>query len=319
MTIYSRIAGTGSYLPEEILTNEDLAKRVETTDEWITKRVGIRNRHVIGDSGDTTTSMAVEAARRAIEAAGLVPNDIELIVVGTATPDYYFPSTACTVQKELGISSECPAFDLNAACSGFIYSLSVADRFVKTGMKNVLVIGVDSLTQMVDWTDRSTCVLFGDGAGAVVLQASEEPGIMNTILHADGSQNMAICSKSAIWFPDEPIKLTMQGNEVFRSAVTKLGEVVEETLAAEGLDKTAIDWLIPHQANLRIIQAMAKRLNLPMEQVVLTIENHGNTSAASVPLALDHAVRTGQVKRGQTLLLEAFGAGLSWGAALVIY
>lgn len=319
METFSRILGTGSYLPEKILTNEELATIVETNDEWISKRVGVRQRHIIGESNDTTTSMAVEAGRRAIEAAGLTPDDIELIVVGTATPDYYFPSTACSVQKQLGIRNECPAFDVNAACSGFIYGLSIGDRYIKTGMKNVLVIGSESLTQLVDWQDRSTCVLFGDGAGAVVLGASEESGVLKTILHAEGAQDMAIHAQNPIWDPGKVVHLNMKGNEVFKSAVTKLGDIVEETLGAAGMTKADVDWLIPHQANLRIIQAMAKRLDLPMEQVILTIEGHGNTSAASVPLALDHGIRTGKIERGQTLLLEAFGAGLSWGAALITY
>ena len=318
--MYSRIRGTGSYLPEEILTNADIEKIVDTSDEWIKKRVGVEQRHIIGKSKDTTSTMATQAARRAIEAAGLKPEDIGMIVVGTATADFFFPSVACLVQKSLGIKSECPAFDLNAACSGFIYAMSVADQYIKSGaVKHALVIGVDSLTKMVDWTDRSTCVLFGDGAGAVVLEPSEEKGIIKTTLRADGHYDEALFANSPIWDRDASLLINMRGNEVFKVAVTKLGEIVDQVLAEAGMQKSDVDWLIPHQANLRIIAATARKLNLPMERVVLTVKEHGNTSAASIPLALDHGVRTGMVKRGQTLLLEAFGAGLAWGAALLVY
>lgn len=318
--MYSRIRGTGSYLPEEILTNADIEKLVDTSDEWIKKRVGVERRHIIGKSKDTTSAMATKAARSAIEAAGLQPEDIDMIVVGTATADLFFPSVACLVQKALGIKSECPAFDLNAACSGFIYAMSVADQYIKSGaVKYALVIGVDSLTKMVDWTDRSTCVLFGDGAGSVVLEPSEEKGIIKTTLRADGHYDEALFAKSPIWDRNASLLINMRGNEVFRVAVTKLGEIVDQVLAEAGMEKSDIDWLIPHQANLRIIAATARKLALPMERVVLTVAEHGNTSAASIPLALDHAVRNGMVKRGQTLLLEAFGAGLAWGAALLIY
>jgi 3-oxoacyl-[acyl-carrier-protein] synthase III len=318
--MYSRIRGTGSYLPEQTLTNADIEKLVDTTDEWIKKRVGVEKRQIIGESNDTTSSMATEAARRAIEAAGLQPEDIGMIVVGTATSDYFFPSTACLVQKGLGITTECAAFDLNAACSGFIYALSVADQYIKSGAtKYALVIGVDSLTKMIDWTDRSTCVLFGDGAGAVVLEPSEEKGIIKTTLRADGHYDEALFAKSPVWDRDASLLINMKGNEVFKVAVTKLGEIVDQVLAEAGMEKTDIDWLIPHQANLRIIAATARKLGLPMERVVLTVAEHGNTSAASIPLALDHAVKAGTVKRGQTLLLEAFGAGLAWGAALLVY
>lgn len=318
--MYSRIRGTGGYLPETTLTNADIEKLVETSDEWIKKRVGIEQRQIIGDSEDTTASMATKAARNALTAAGLEPNDISMIVVGTATADCYFPSAACLVQKELGITTECAAFDLNAACSGFIYALSVADQYVKNGAaKYALVIGVDSLTKMVDWSDRSTCVLFGDGAGAVVLEASEEKGIIHTVLRADGRFDQALYSESPIWNKDADLLIHMRGNEVFKIAVTKLGEIVDQVLDEAGMDKSEIDWLIPHQANLRIIAAAARKLNLSMERVVLTVTKHGNTSAASIPLALDHAIRNNTVERGQTLLLEAFGAGLAWGAALLVY
>jgi 3-oxoacyl-[acyl-carrier-protein] synthase-3 len=318
--MYSRIRGTGGYLPEQTLSNKDLEKIVDTNDEWIKKRVGVERRQIIGDSADTTASMATSAAKQALEAAGLEPNDIGMIIVGTATADYFFPSVACQVQKNLGITSECAAFDLNAACSGFIYALSVADQYVKSGAtKYVLVVGVDALTKMVDWTDRSTCVLFGDGAGAVVLEPSSEPGVIKTTLRADGRYDEALFSESPIWNPDASLKINMRGNEVFKVAVTKLGEIVDQVLAEAAMEKSDIDWLIPHQANLRIIAATARKLGLPMERVVLTVADHGNTSAASIPLALNHAVRNGTVKRGQTLLLEAFGAGLAWGAALLVY
>lgn len=314
--IYSKITGTGSYLPEKKLTNEDLAKMVDTTDEWIMKRVGIRERRIVADSGDTTNSMAVNAAKAAMEAAGVTADDIGLIIVGSATPDFFFPSTACIVQRELGVKNECPAFDLNAACAGFIYGMSVADQYIRSGaVKAALVIGVESLSQVVDWTDRSTCVLFGDGAGAVVLQSSDEPGIIHSNIHADGQYGSLLYARSTMW--NETSELYMDGREVFKVAVAKLEEIVDQTLEQAGMKKSDIDWLIPHQANMRIIKATAKRLELPLERVVLTIEEHGNTSAASVPIALDHAVRKGQVKRGETLMLEAFGAGFAWGSTLV--
>lgn len=318
---HSRIAGTGSYLPETVLTNADLEKIVDTTDEWIMKRVGIRKRHMVGDSGDTTCSMGTEAAKRAIAAAGLTPNDIGLIVVGTASPDNYFPSAACVMQHNLGIDNECPAFDLNAACAGFVYGISVADQFIRTGeVKHALVIGVDTLSTVIDWNDRATCVLFGDGAGAVVLSADDKPGVITTNIQAAGQYAELLYARSALWKNEEtPGQLHMDGREVFRLAVKKLDEIVDQTLEKAGMQKSDIDWLIPHQANSRIIQATAKRLGLPMDRVVLTIENHGNTSAASIPLALDHAVRNNIIKRGETLMLEAFGAGLAWGSALVIY
>jgi 3-oxoacyl-[acyl-carrier-protein] synthase-3 len=318
--MYSKIRGTGSYLPERTLTNADIEKLVDTTDEWIKKRVGVERRQIIGQSSDTTASMATEAARRAIKAAGLNPEDIGMIVVGTATGDFYFPSVACLVQKGLGIKTECAAFDVNAACSGFIYAMSVVDQFIKSGsIQYGLVIGVDALTKMVDWTDRSTCVLFGDGAGAVVLESSAEKGIIKTVLRADGHYDNVLYANNPIWDKEANLLINMRGNEVFKIAVTKLGEVVEQVLAEAGMKKSDIDWLIPHQANLRIIAATARKLNLPMERVVLTVADHGNTSAASIPLALDHAIRNNTIVRGQTLLLEAFGAGLAWGAALLIY
>jgi 3-oxoacyl-[acyl-carrier-protein] synthase-3 len=318
---YARIIGCGSYIPEQVLTNADLEKLIETSDEWILKRVGVRERHIVGDSPDNTTAMAVKAAKNALEMAGIDAQAIDLIIVGTATPQYYFPSTACLVQQQLNIRTDIPAFDVNAACAGFIYALSIADQFIRGGtVKTALVIGAEALTKLVDWQDRSTCILFGDGAGAVILQADKEPGILNTTLHANGHYGELITADNPVWQPRlTPPYLKMRGNEVFKVAVTKLGEIVEEVVAKSGLQKTDIDWLIPHQANMRIITATAKRLNLPLERVILTIEHHGNTSAASVPLALDYGVRAGKIKKGDTLLLEALGAGLVWGAALVKY
>ncbi|MCH9770008.1 MAG: ketoacyl-ACP synthase III [Gammaproteobacteria bacterium] len=314
---YSKIIGTGSYLPEKIINNADLEKMVDTTDEWIMQRVGVRERHICGTE-DTTNSMAEKAARKALAMAKVEPNEIDLIIVTTASSDYYFPSSACDLQQRLEIDTECPALDLNAACAGFVYGLSVANQYIRSGTyKTVLVVGVDALSTVVDWTDRATCILFGDGAGAVVLQASEQQGIINTVLKAAGEYGRSLYSHSSLWKPGEKASLYMEGNTVFKVAVRKLGEIVEQTLADANMQKSEIDWLIPHQANLRIISATAKRLELPMERVVLTIEEHGNTSAASIPLALDYAVRKGNIKRGDTLMLEAFGAGLAWGAALV--
>ena len=322
--IHSRIAGTGSYLPEKVVTNDDLAKVVDTSDEWIHSRTGIRERRVAAE-GQTTSDLGYQAALKAIEAAGIAADEIDLIVVGTTTPDYVFPSTACLIQQKLGVAG-CAAFDVNAACSGFVFALSVADKFVRTGTsKTVLVVGVETLTRMVDWTDRTTCVLFGDGAGAVVLKADAETGILSTHLHADGSKkDLLRCpvGVSAGFSENEPnagVRIQMAGNDVFKHAVKALDSVVDETLEANGLDKHDLDWLIPHQANLRIIEATAKRLDMPMERVIVTVDRHGNTSAGSVPLALDEAVRSGRVQRGQLLLLEAFGGGFTWGSALLRY
>lgn len=322
--IYSRIAGTGSYLPEKVLTNDDLSKFVDTSDEWIRSRTGIRERHVAAE-GQTTGDLGVEAALRALEAAGVDAGDLDLIVVGTTTPDLVFPSTACLIQARLGALG-CTAFDVNAACSGFIYALSVADKFIRSGdARTALVIGSETLTRMVDWSERTTCVLFGDGAGAVVLKADRETGILGTHLHADGSKKELLWNPVGVsvgFKPGEPnagVRINMSGNDVFKYAVKALDGVVDETLAAHGLAKHDLDWLIPHQANLRIIEATAKRLDMPMEQVVVTVDRHGNTSSGSVPLALDTAVRDGRVQRGQLLLLEAFGGGFTWGSALLRY
>ncbi|WP_043690026.1 beta-ketoacyl-ACP synthase III [Luteimonas huabeiensis] len=322
--VYARIAGTGSYLPANVVTNDDLSKVVDTSDEWIASRTGIRQRHVAAE-GETTGDLAYHASVRALEAAGVEASELDLIVLGTTTPDLVFPSTACLLQHRLGANG-CGAFDVNAACSGFVYALSVADKFIRTGAaRTVLVVGAETLTRMVDWSDRATCVLFGDGAGAVVLKADTETGILSTHLHADGGK------KELLWNPvgvsvgfkeqekNAGVRIHMTGNEVFKHAVKALDSVVEETLAENGLDRRAIDWLIPHQANLRIIEATAKRLDLPMDRVVVTVDRHGNTSSGSVPLALDEAVRSGRVERGQLLLLEAFGGGFTWGSALLRY
>lgn len=318
---YSRIAGTGRYLPERILTNLELESMVDTTEEWIRTRSGIERRHIAADN-QATSDLAEQAARKAMDAAGVTPSDIDFLVVGTTTPDLVFPNVGCLVQRRLGIYG-CAAFSVEAACSGFIYALSMADRFVASGMaKCALVIGAETLSRIVDWNDRGTCVLFGDGAGAVVLKPSDEPGIMSCHLGADGHYGDLLYHPYGISRPQRPGDLErpyiqMKGNEVFKVAVKTLEGIVDETLDANQLDRSAIDWLIPHQANIRIIQATARRLDMPMEKVVLTLQDHGNTSAASVPMALDVAVRDGRVKRGDLLLLEAFGGGLTWGSALV--
>lgn len=318
---YSRIQGIGSYIPDQILSNTDLEKLVDTSHEWIMQRVGVCKRHIVANSNDNTTTMAVAASQRAIEMAGISSKVIDKVIVGTATAEYFFPSTACLVQRHLNLRNDIPAFDLNAACAGFIYSLSVADQYIRTGgAKTILVIGVDALSKVVNWKDRSTCVLFGDGAGAVILQADKKPGILKTILRANGNYADLITSKNTMWDQEfSSFYLKMHGSEVFKTAVNKLGEIADEIVKKSGVKKSDIDWLIPHQANMRIIKATARRLNLPLERVILTIEQHGNTSAASIPLALDAGFREGKVKRGEMLLLEAFGAGLAWGAVLLIF
>lgn len=319
--IYSRIAGTGSYLPEKVLTNHDLEKMVDTSDQWITERTGIKKRHIVADD-ETTTDLAYQAAIKAIEAAGISNSDIDLIIVATTTPTRIFPSTASLLQEKLGISN-CPAFDIQAVCTGFVYGLTIADKFIKAGgIKNVLVIGAESFSRIVDWTDRNTCVLFGDGAGAVILQASEEPGILSTHIHSDGQFNQLLhvpTGPGSANLAEEAAYVDMQGNEVFKVAVKTLSGIVDETLDANNMDKQDIDWLIPHQANIRIIAATARKLNMSMDHVVVTVDEHGNTSAASIPLALDVAVRDGRIKRGETLLFEAFGGGFTWGSALIKY
>jgi 3-oxoacyl-[acyl-carrier-protein] synthase-3 len=322
--VFARIAGTGSYLPEKVLTNEDLSKIVDTSDEWIAARTGIRERHIAAE-GETTSDLGYNAAVRALEAAGVDAKELDLIVVGTTTPDLIFPSTACLIQHRLGADG-CPAFDVNAACSGFVYALTVADKFIRSGAaKTALVIGAETLTRMVDWSDRTTCVLFGDGAGAVVLKADTETGILSTHMHADGGKKELLWNPVGVSVGFKPgednagVRIHMSGNDVFKHAVKALDSVVEETLEANGLDRHAIDWLIPHQANLRIIEATAKRLDMPMDRVIVTVDKHGNTSSGSVPLALDEAVRSGKVQRGQLVLLEAFGGGFTWGSALLRY
>ncbi len=311
--IYARIAGTGRYLPEKIVTNRDLEKSVETSDDWIRERTGIKKRHVAAD-GETSSDMGLAAARNAIEMAGVDASEIDLIVVATTTPDKVFPSNACIIQRKLDIHG-CPAFDIQAVCSGFIYALDVANRMIQTGgSKTALVIGCETLSRITNWNDRDTAVLFGDGAGAVLLQASGAPGIISTHIHADGKfEDLLEVPRGA---PGEDF-IRMNGNAVFRKAVSTLGSIARETLADNGIDKSELDWLVPHQANLRIIAAAAKKLDMPMERVVVTVDEHANTSAASVPLALDTAVRDGRIKRGQLLLFEAFGAGFTWGSALV--
>lgn len=322
--VYARIAGTGSYLPEKVLTNDDLAKMVDTSDEWIVSRSGIRERHIAAE-GETTGDLAYHASVRALEAAGVSAQELDLIVLGTTTPDLIFPSTACLLQHRLGANG-CPAFDVNAACSGFVYALTVADKFIKSGAaKTVLVVGSETLTRMVDWTERSSCVLFGDGAGAVVLKADTETGILSTHLHADGGKKELLWNPVGVSvgfkpeLPNAGVRINMAGSDVFKYAVKALDSVVEETLEANGIDRHDLDWLIPHQANLRIIEATAKRLDMPMDRVIVTVDKHGNTSSGSVPLALDEAVRSGKIQRGQLVLLEAFGGGFTWGSALLRY
>ncbi|MEX2122572.1 MAG: beta-ketoacyl-ACP synthase III [Woeseia sp.] len=321
--IYSRIAGTGRYLPERILTNADLEKMVDTTDEWIRTRTGVERRHVAAEN-QTTSDLCVEAARIAMETAGVTAEDVDLIVVGTTSPDLIFPNIGTLVQHRLGIHG-CAAFSIEAACTGFIYALTTADKFVRAGeARCALVIGAEIITKLVDWKDRNTCVLFGDGAGAVIVKPSDEAGIISCHLGADGQY------KDLLYYPVgaskdlhkaglDDARIIMSGNEVFKVAVKTLGNVAEQALAANNIDKDAIDWLIPHQANLRIIQATAKRLGVPMEKVILTVQDHGNTSAASVPMALDVGIRDGRVKRGQLILMEAFGGGFTWGSILMRY
>ncbi len=305
------------------MENTELEHMVDTSDEWIKSRTGIHKRHIAAEN-ETTCDLAEHAARLAMEAASVTADDIDLIIVATTTPDLIFPSTACLLQERLGVSGTA-AFDVQAVCTGFIYALSIADKFIKTGASmKALVVGAETLSNIIDWTDRDTCVLFGDGAGAVVLEASEQPGIISTFLHADGQHKDLLKVPAGISTDYASVKdgnafIEMQGNEVFKMAVNTLGRIVDETLAANNLDKHDIDWLIPHQANTRIISATAKKLDMPMDKVVVTVDQHGNTSAASVPLALDEAVRDGRIQRGDKLLLEAFGGGFTWGSALIDY
>ena len=320
---YARIIGTGSYLPEKILTNADLEKMVDTTDEWIQSRTGIKERHIAAD-GEYTVDLAEQAALKAMEAAGKTRDDIDLIIVATTSSDRVFPSTACLLQQRLDIHG-CAAFDVQAVCTGFVYALGIADKFFRSNTaKCALIVGAETLSRIVDWTDRNTCVLFGDGAGAVVLEQSDEPGILSAHLHADGAyESLLTVDYGVSTMADQIIAgsggIQMKGNEVFKMAVNTLGRIVDETLAYNNMKKSDIDWLVPHQANIRIINATAKKLKMSMDRVVVTVDKHGNTSAASVPLALDTAVRDGRIKRGETLLLEAFGGGFTWGSALIKY
>jgi len=321
MTHYARIIGTGGYLPERVVTNAELEKTVDTTDTWIRERTGIEQRHIAAE-GEFTLDLAEQASRRALEAAGTAFSDIDLIIVATTTADQVFPSTACLLQSRLDIHG-CPAFDIQAVCTGFVYALSVADKFIRTGSaKNALVVGAETFSRIIDWTDRNTCVLFGDGAGAVVLTRDDTPGILSTHIHADGdyagllqvpqgvSNNLAAVQGGSAY-------VEMAGSDVFRMAVKTLGRIVDETLGANQMQKSDIDWLVPHQANSRILEATAKKLRMPMDKVVQTVATHGNTSAASIPLALDVAVRDGRIQSGDTILMEGFGGGFTWGSALV--
>lgn len=324
MTRKAYISGTGSYLPEKILTNADLEKMVETSDEWIVQRSGIKERHIAGKD-ETTADMAIKAAKRAIEAAGISAEQINGIIVATTTPDTTFPAVAVKVQQALGVPP-CPAFDVQAVCSGFVYALSTANAFIKTGTAScMLVIGAEKMSSIVDWSDRTTCVLFADGAGAVILEerdADEEEGlegqgIHSTHLYANGEGRDLLYVDGGVSTTGAAGHIKMEGKEVFKYAVKYLAEIVGEVLAQNRIHPEAIDWLVPHQANIRIIESTAKKLDMPMEKVVVTIDRHGNTSAASIPLALDEAVRDGRIKRGQMVLLEAMGGGLTWGAALL--
>ncbi|HEX5788551.1 MAG TPA: beta-ketoacyl-ACP synthase III [Woeseiaceae bacterium] len=318
---YSRIAGTGRYLPEKVLTNFDLEKMVDTTDEWIRTRTGVERRHCVAPD-QTTSDMCVEAAKTAMTAAGVTPADIDMVVIGTTSPDLIFPNVATLVQHRLGIPP-CPAFSLEAACTGFIYALTTVDKFIRLGAaKRALVIGAECITKLVDWSDRNTCVLFGDGAGAVIVEPSAEPGILTTHLGADGQYKELLyypygASKDLAKAGTDEAAIMMSGKDVFRVAVNTLGDVASLALESAGIDQSELDWLVPHQANIRIIQATAKRLGLPMEKVIMTVQDHGNTSAASVPMALDVGVRDGRIRRGQLVLMEAFGGGFTWGSVLM--
>ena len=321
--IYSKITGTGKYLPDHILTNKDLEEMVDTSDDWIKSRTGVEKRHIASDD-QSTSDLAYEAAKIAIRNSSTNLDEIDLIIVGTCTPDLVFPNTATLVQEKLGIGG-CPAFSLETACSGFIYAAAVADKFIKVGeAKCALVIGADCLSRLLDWTDRSTCVLFGDGAGAVILKPSSESGIISCHLGSDGQYKDLLCypigpSKDLHKAGSSDAKLLMSGNEVFKVAVRTLGKLAEKTLRDNGIDQDKLDWLVPHQANMRIIKATAKRLKLPLSKVILTIQNHGNSSSASIPMALDVGIEDGRIQRGQLILMEGFGGGFTWGSILMRY
>ena len=318
--MYSRIIGTGKYLPEKILTNHDLEKMVDTSDEWIRARTGIERRHIAAE-GEATSHLAEKAAREALDSAGLGPDDIQMVVVGTCTPDLVLPNPACLLQERMGMTG--PAFSVEAACSGFVYALTIADQFIRSGqVERSLVVGAETMSRLIDWTDRETCVLFGDGAGAVILEASEEQGVIYSDIGADGRYRSLLYADAGVSQEKEgggSAELKMKGNEVFKVAVRTLEATADKVLADNNLEQGDIDWFVPHQANLRIITATAKRLGLDMERVVLTVKDHGNTSAASIPMALDTAVRDGRIKRGDLLLLEAFGGGFTWGSSLLRY
>ncbi len=322
MKRFAKVIGTGGYLPETIRTNDDISKLVDTSDSWIVERTGIKTRHIAGPE-ETAASMAEVAARQALEMAGIEAGEIDLIIVATGSPDRIYPSTACLLQQRLEIQN-CVAFDIQAACSGSIFALSVAEQYIKSGAADkILVVGSEICSRLVDWSDRGTCILFGDGAGAVLLDSSDQPGVLSTHIHSDGAfEELLYCPNPQVATEgnkDEKGTINMRGNEVFKMAVNTLGKIVDETLAANGLEKTDIDWLVPHQANIRIIAATARKLKMSMEQVVLTLENQGNTSSASVLLAFNEAVRDGRIQKGQIVLLEAFGAGFTWGSALIKY
>tara|TARA_B100001057_G_scaffold258194_1_gene258331 strand:+ start:1526 stop:2476 length:951 start_codon:yes stop_codon:yes gene_type:complete len=315
--IYSKIIGTGSYLPKKILTNKDLEASLDTSDDWITSRTGIKERH-IADPNENTSDLAYEASLEAIKSANIDVSDIDLIILATTTPDKVFPSTACTVQSKLNIS--CPAFDIQAVCTGFIYALSIADKFIKTNAaKNVLVIGADRMSSITDYTDRSNAILWGDGAGAVILTSSKDPGILSTHIHADGKYENLLHVPRNKKEKDKSDAIEMQGNQVFKFAVNTLDQIVDETLLANNLGKSDIDWVVPHQANIRILEATAKKLEMSMSKVIVTIDRHGNTSAASIPLAMDEGVKSKKIQPNQTILMEAFGGGFTWGSALIKY
>jgi len=313
---FSKIIGSGSYLPDRVLTNQDLEKMLDTTDEWITTRTGIKQRHIIAED-QLTSDMAYEASKKALEDANLHAQHIDLIILATTTPDKIFPSTACTLQAKLGIP-ECPAFDVQAVCSGFIYALSIAEKFIKTGTSTTaLIVGADAMSRITDYNDRSNAILWGDGAGAVILKKSNEPGILSTHIHAQGKyEDMLHVPRR---HDGESDTIEMQGNQVFKMAVNTLDAIVDQTLDANQLKKSDIDWLVPHQANIRILDATAKKLSMSMDKVIVTIDKHGNTSAASIPLAFDEGVKAKKIKKGQIVLMEAFGGGFTWGSALIKY
>lgn len=318
---YAKISGTGSYLPANRVSNDDLAQKVDTSDEWITARTGIKFRHIAAEN-EKTSDLAAEAARRALDAAGLNGSEIDLIIAATATPDMQFPSTATIVQQKLGITNGCPAFDVQAVCAGFMYALTTANAYIKSGMaKNAMVVGAETFSRIVDWNDRTTCVLFGDGAGAVVLSASDKPGIIHGKLKADGNylKLLNVPGQIACGKVSGSPYISMDGPGVFKFAVKMLAKIADDVIEEAGYTAEQIDWIVPHQANRRIIESTAKHLNLSMDKVILTVQDHGNTSAASIPLALDAGIRNGQIKRGQNLLLEGIGGGFAWGAVLLQY